>query len=58
MRSTEVAITDTGKKVLNGEENNIELNGIDEYFGGVHLSSEQNTDLWLYKNGTLIKTTN
>lgn len=54
MRFTEVFITETGKKVLAGEQNNIELNGIEKQIGGVALSSKNKTDMWFYDNGTLV----
>lgn len=37
MRRCEVGITDFGQKVLAGEANNVERNGIDDWVGGVHL---------------------
>lgn len=35
-----VELTDAGKAVLNGERDHIELNGIDRWLGGVHLTPE------------------
>ncbi len=55
MRFTEVMITDLGTEVLSGRLNNIDLNGIDEQIGGVHLCSKNNTADWFYSDGTLIK---
>lgn len=55
MRFTEVEITDLGQAVLEGKENNIELNGIDEHIGGVHLSSEKGTAVWFYDDGKIVK---
>lgn len=55
MRWTEISITEQGKEVLAGHKNNIELNGIDDYIGGVHLSSEKGTAQWFYDNGTVVK---
>lgn len=37
MRRCEVGITTFGQKVLAGETNNVERNGIDDWIGGVHL---------------------
>lgn len=55
MRYTEVSITDLGKEVLSGMKNYVELNGINERIGGVHLSSQDNETLWFYKEGNLIR---
>ena len=55
MLSTEVKITDLGKAVLAGDENQIVLNGIEEQIGGVRLSSKDKTALWFYDNGNLVK---
>ncbi len=55
MRWTEISITELGKEVLAGHKNNIELNGIDDYIGGVHLSSKKGTAQWFYENETIVK---
>jgi hypothetical protein len=34
-----IKLTETGRKVLDGELNHVELNGIDRWLGGVHLKS-------------------
>jgi hypothetical protein len=52
--TSEVQITDTGQDVLSGTKNQLDLNGIDEYIGGVHLSSQAGTARWFYENGALI----
>jgi hypothetical protein len=36
-RTTGVRLTDTGARVLGGEADQIALNGIDRWIGGVHL---------------------
>jgi Domain of unknown function (DUF1835) len=39
IHSCEVRITSTGEKVLAGHKNFVELNGVDDWVGGVHLDS-------------------
>lgn len=41
MRVYRVTITPFGEKVLAGEANHVEVNGIDDWVGGVHLSSAE-----------------
>jgi hypothetical protein len=53
MRTCEVSLTATGQAVFEGRANAIELNGIDEWVLGVHLSSERGT-VWYQKDGTLV----
>lgn len=53
MRHTEVVITETGQGVLEGEANFVDLNGIDDWVGGVHLSSRDGA-LWFYDGQTLV----
>jgi hypothetical protein len=40
------AITEAGAAVMNGEGDNIKLNGIDNWLGGVHLRSPANVWRW------------
>ena len=40
MRECEVKLTAFGQKVLAGEDNHVQENGIDDWVGGVHLSAE------------------
>ena len=40
MRECEVKLTTFGQKVLAGEANHVQENGIDDWVGGVHLSAE------------------
>lgn len=44
-----VSLTDSGRSVLQGETNNIALNGIDEWVGGVHLCSSA-SEVWIYSD--------
>ena len=46
LRKWNVFITNTGKKVLNGEEDFIKLNGIDCWLGGVHLQGNDARWRW------------
>jgi hypothetical protein len=49
-RTTEVRLTDTGARVLAGQDDQIALNGIDRWIGGVHL---QGHDVpWRWDDGT------
>ena len=41
MRTCGVALTDAGRSVLEGRTSAVELNGIDEWVLGVHISSER-----------------
>lgn len=42
-RKARIEITESGKSVLRGEADQVELNGIDHWLGGVHLAP---TNLW------------
>jgi Domain of unknown function (DUF1835) len=52
MRSTRARVTDVGRDVLSGKASHVELNGIDEWIGGVHLKAPPGP-VWFYENGTL-----
>lgn len=52
MRDTQIKITTSGKQALQDKVNVIELNGIDDWIGGVHLDSSTGS-VWLRKNETL-----
>jgi hypothetical protein len=41
IRECTVATTAFGQKVLAGDTNNVQVNGIDDWVGGVHLSSAE-----------------
>jgi uncharacterized protein DUF1835 len=49
-RTTSVSVTDTGQRVLAGQEDQIVLNGIDRWVGGVHLQGHQVP--WRWDDGT------
>lgn len=48
--ATEVQLTDAGRRVLAGAEDNVRLNGIDRWIGGVHLAGA--TAAWRWNDGT------
>lgn len=54
MRDTEVHLTEFGQNVLDGQANLVEINGIDEWIGGIHLQSKTN-EVWYRKDDTLVK---
>ena len=49
-RATGVRLTDTGARVLAGEGDQIALNGIDRWIGGVHLQGHHVP--WRWDDGT------
>lgn len=51
-RVAKVALTEFGQGVLAGSASSYPTNPIDEWVGGVHLSSEQG-NLWFYEEGRL-----
>ena len=50
--STEANVTEFGRNVLEGCASSYPTNPIDEWIGGVHLSSAEDR-LWLHKDGKL-----
>jgi len=53
IRGCEVKVTSTGEEMLAGRRNFIELNGIDDWVGGVHLDSRAEM-VWFRRGGELI----
>ena len=53
IRGSEVALTDFGAKALEGAANFVELNGINDWIGGVHLESGKGK-LWFRRHDTLV----
>lgn len=51
-REAEVTLTDFGRAVLNGRASACPTNPIDEWIGGVHLSSAEDR-LWFFEDGVL-----
>jgi hypothetical protein len=49
-RMTRLRLTDTGARVLAGDEDHVGLNGIDRYIGGVHLHGRKFP--WRWDDGT------
>jgi hypothetical protein len=45
-RHMPVALTATGRRVLDGEADHVELNGVDRWIGGVHLSGHDVAWRW------------
>jgi hypothetical protein len=55
LRSHVIAITDAGREVLAGRSDQIALNGIDRWRGGVHLTGRDTTDWrWDARSETLV----
>jgi hypothetical protein len=54
MAGAEVHLTDVGERVARGEVNFVELNGIDEWVGGVHLDSRVG-DVWFHRDFDLVR---
>lgn len=51
---TEINLTEVGKKILAGQVSYFDVNPVDHWVGGVHLSSENN-QMWLNNNGLIIR---
>jgi hypothetical protein len=56
IRTCQVSLTPAGQAVLEGLVNAIELNGIDDWVLGVHLSSSDGA-VWYHKDGALLPAT-
>jgi hypothetical protein len=54
LRNTEAALTPFGEAVLDGRKSSYPVNPIDDWAGGVHLSSVTG-DVWLNDNGRLVR---
>lgn len=54
LRGARVRLTDAGREVRAGRLNAVELNGIDDWVGGVHLSSAKGT-VWFHRSGTFVR---
>ena len=52
--SAEVNLTSVGERIAGGELNFVELNGIDDWVGGVHLDSRVG-DVWFRRDDALIR---
>jgi len=53
MRHCEVRITEFGRECLAGRQNYVQMNGIEEWVGGGHLSTRNNT-VWFRQGQTLV----
>lgn len=49
-----VALTQTGRDVIEGRANAVQLNGIDDWVGGVHLDSTRN-QVWFARDGVILE---
>jgi hypothetical protein len=49
-RQTRLKLTGAGRRVLDGQADNVMLNGVDYWIGGVHLSGR--TVPWRWDEGT------
>jgi hypothetical protein len=54
IRNTEAVLTPFGEAILKGEASNYPDNPIDEWAGGIHLSSKAN-ELWFNDGGRLVR---
>ena len=54
MRFTEYTLTDFGAAVLAGKRNTIDVNGIDDWVCGVHLSSNAG-DVWVREGDAIVR---
>lgn len=52
-RHCAIGLTETGRRVLSGEADWVELNGIDEWYGGVHLQGHAAAWRWNPSEGKL-----
>ena len=50
----DVTITETGRKVLEGQADHIDLNGIDRWLGGVHLKGDKAVWRWDRASGRVV----
>jgi hypothetical protein len=50
----DVTITETGRKVLEGQADHIALNGIDRWLGGVHLKGDKAAWRWDRASGRIV----
>jgi hypothetical protein len=53
LRDLSVRMTEAGQRVVSAAVNAVELNGIDDWIGGVHLDSSSNR-VWFTKDGHVI----
>ena len=53
IRGTEMRLTSVGERCLSGQSSYLDLSGINEWVGGVHLDSTRG-NVWVLKEGRLI----
>ena len=49
-RQTRLRLTDAGRRVLDGQQDHVALNGVDRWIGGVHLEGREAP--WRWNEGT------
>ncbi|CAG7650564.1 sigma-70 family RNA polymerase sigma factor [Paenibacillus allorhizosphaerae] len=54
-RQCKVAMTELGKRVMEGKEDWVAVNGIDEWYGGVHLQGRSAAWRWDRTRNTVVK---
>jgi hypothetical protein len=54
MRGTEARLTPVGEQIAKGELNFVQLNGIEDWIGGVHLDS-RGGNVWFHRNETIVR---
>ncbi len=54
-RLGEVRLTETGRKVLDGEADHVDLNGIDRWLGGVYLTEKKGVFRWDRATSRIVK---
>jgi hypothetical protein len=54
IRGTEAHLTPEGERFLKAEFNFVELNGIEDWVGGVHLDSRAG-DVWYHQKGKIFR---
>ncbi|MBV8844741.1 MAG: sigma-70 family RNA polymerase sigma factor [Bryobacterales bacterium] len=54
-RLGDVTITEAGRKVLQGRADRIDLNGIDRWLGGVHLTGEEGAWRWDSRSARIVQ---
>jgi hypothetical protein len=51
-----LSLTDTGRDVLEAKADWVQINGIDQWLGGVHLQGEESTWRWNEESEKLVET--
>ena len=51
---SEVRLTPFGQRILDGQMNFVDVNGIDDWVFGVHLQSDEGR-VWFHRDGELVR---